>query len=137
MEKHQEQIPVDGAADRDLGTKEDLLGLAVDRKEVRINGKRYVVRGMTADEEARIGNLAQDNVHKKKLNAVLVSLTLEDSNGNRIFQDSEVDKIAKLPGRDVRTIVNAALEASGLDEETRKALGKGSGGIDDDGSSSA
>lgn len=119
-----------------FASKDDLLGAELDFTTLVVRGKTIRVRGLTADEEARIGVLTGDETKKQKLNAIIASLVVVDAEGNRVFADADVPAILKMPGKTVRQIVDAALKASGLDEESRKALGKGSAGASGDASSS-
>jgi len=120
-----------------FASKDDLLGLALDVALVELPGGRVArVRGLTADEEARIGSLAKDESRQKKLNALIASLVVVDESGARVFGEEDIDRILKMPGKVVRAIVNAAMKASALDEESRKALGKASAGAGADASSS-
>ena len=56
--------------------------------------------------------------------ASLVCLTLIDENGRRMFQDAEIERVAKFPSTILDLLYNASAKLSALDEESQKALEK-------------
>lgn len=99
-------------------SKDDILGLNdIDVKKVDINIDNwtsvYIKKFSGAEREkfARIWE-AKENVI-----SWVVCLTLCDEKGDRLFEDTDVELLAKKSGRAIEAVFLAALEFNGLQDD--------------------
>lgn len=76
-----------------------LLGLRTEN--IEIEGLQCTIRTLTGADRSRVvaANEADKTVDKADSVALMVALSLGDAEGNRVFSDSQIEDVKKLPAR--------------------------------------
>jgi predicted fused transcriptional regulator/phosphomethylpyrimidine kinase len=102
--------------------RDNLFEVKFDEKEIEINGDKYFVREMNAKDASeyesslykQVGNTIQ--YVTKNAKEKLVIKTLYDSEG-RVFKESDIELVGKLPASVVDKIFQVASKLNGLESE--------------------
>lgn len=89
--------------------------------EVKQWGGHVKVRGMNAGERDRF----EEQIRTKGMNnlrALLASMTIIDEEGNRMFSDKEIEKLAGKSAEALDLVVEAASRLSGLTDDDVEVL---------------
>lgn len=114
-------------------TKDQILGikdLQIEQVEVPEWGGYVFVRGMTGAErdsfEASVVDIrgSSQKINMLNVRAKLVSLTVCDENGERIFEDADVIELGKKSALALQRLFDIAQRLSGLSKEEVNALEK-------------
>lgn len=118
-----------------LGTRDDLLACRPRTEDVKLNGKTYRVRGLSYAGRERLN--AENFVLDKRgtfqiregnrAGALLLQECLIDAEGKPLFSPDDLDAIGQIPPAVADPLIAAAQRLSGLGDENRQDLGKGSG----------
>ena len=104
--------------------------LVIEKVEVPEWGGDVFVRGMTGTERDSFESSVIDirgssqKVNMSNIRAKLVSLSVCDEKGNRIFEDSDIIELGKKSAFALQRIFDVAQRLSGLSKEEMKALEK-------------
>lgn len=114
-------------------TKDQILGikdLQVEKVEVPEWGGHVFVRGMTGSErdafEASVVDIrgSSQKINMVNVRAKLVSLTICDEDGNRLFEDADVIELGKKSALALQRLFDTAQRLSGLSNDDVSALEK-------------
>jgi len=99
--------------------KDDLLGLKTATKKVKLpTGEVTIKEFTTSDREAF--ELMAMNMSKggaKNMKAKLISISVVTADGNRMFGDDEVGKIAQMPSKVTEQLFTEILALNGMGED--------------------
>lgn len=125
-------------------TRDELLALTeVPKEAVELpGGARVYVRGMTGKERdgwenaLMVGRGQHRRVDTRNARARLAVRCLVDEHGVRLFADQDAEQVGNIRADCLQRIFNAAQRLSGVSDEDLDELGKSSGSVDGDASSS-
>ena len=107
-----------------MNTKEMLLGLSLEQKEIEVEGVKFVVKEMTAGQGTIYENTlysldAKGNlkINMKDARAKLIALTCCDTEGHRLFEDRDIEQIKNLPNRIAAKMFDEAAKMNKLNQD--------------------
>lgn len=120
-------------------SRDEILGNSnFERRRIYVTGwKRHVwIQELTEDQRERLATILSDTEEKKHFNARVVSLAVVDEDGNRVFTDADVARLANQPTRAILQVFQAVYDISALTPGAVEKLGKDCAATGDAASSS-
>jgi hypothetical protein len=125
---------------------QDFLALRPPMEAIELEGHGKVwIRGLQADErdeyeqsliERGPDGRSRVKRHQRNVRASLVVRCLVNEQGERMFQDNEVEALGKVDASIIDKLWDKARKLSGMDTEAIQALAEGFGSAQPDGNSS-
>ena len=102
-------------------TRDQFIGLNLEREKVAVPGGYVWVRGMTARERGVV-EAAVSKSSTAGLRELVCSVCVEDDAGKPIFDAADTGALGGVPGAVLDSVVSVAFRLSGLGDDERKEL---------------
>lgn len=108
-------------------TKEQILDAKIETEEVEVWGGKILVKALSAVEREEIRKDVSEDEKSGNLLKVqikLVTLTVVDASGKRLFNQEDVEKLADKSARELDKIFIAAQRLAGLGQQNTEIIEK-------------